>query len=425
MSSSKIPSVVILFGAPLTSQNYERLGIPYLKKYLNVIVYDCTSWLNRYTSDLNLTEVDYFSMKPINSLTTFLDDINLDKPKYVIDAIGYNSITNECLEILCKLNIRYVIWSPGPLPVQGLSIRLRSLKNRTKRYITRYRTIQSSTPTSFKKVTNASAEKSLPLISFERLLRPFNSLKSRRLFNTELPPMSLIAGKKSKRFNPYVKKSGLILWIGSEDYYTFKLIQREISSGQAVLEKEPYILFIDENVPDASDWNLLQIAPPVNGNSYFTLLNQFFTQIENENNLKVRIAGHPSSINDSQIADKFGGREVIFNRTAELAAQCELALLHASTAASFAVLAKKPILILTSIDLDNSDYGPFIRSLAKSLRKKPIFIDKNPDTKYSLLFKGNQEKQYKRYEEKYLRSPNSTENAPWEAFIEHILSELD
>jgi len=425
MGSSKMPSVVILFGAPLTSQNYERLGIPYLKEHLNVIVYDCMSWLKRNTSDLNLTEVEYFSMKPIDSPASLLKNLSHDRPKYVIDAIGYNSLTNEYLKILSKFHIRYVIWSPGPIPVQGFLIRLRSVKNRTKKLISKQRNTQNNIQTESQKEMNAPSKNSLPLVSLERLLRPLNSFRGQSLFKHELLPISLIAGKKSKRFNPYVKKSGLILWIGSEDYYAFKHIQGELSSDQDLHEKEPYILFIDENVPDGSDWSLLHIQPPVNGNSYFTIINEFFTKIEAEYNLKVRIAGHPSSINDTNIAVKFGGREVVFNKTALLAAQCELALLHGSTAASFAVLAKKPILILTSEELDNSHYGPFIRSLAKSLCKKPIFIDEELGMKFPRHLRESEERQYKRYEEKYLRSPNSTENAPWEAFINHVLSELD
>lgn len=37
----------ILLGAPLTEQNYERTGIPYLEEHFYVMVYDCTPWLGR------------------------------------------------------------------------------------------------------------------------------------------------------------------------------------------------------------------------------------------------------------------------------------------------------------------------------------------------------------------------------------------
>lgn len=45
--STKPIHVAILIGAPLTEQNFERFGIPYLSPHFEVLVFDCLNWVGR------------------------------------------------------------------------------------------------------------------------------------------------------------------------------------------------------------------------------------------------------------------------------------------------------------------------------------------------------------------------------------------
>ena len=47
------PNLVIMLGAPLTQQNFERIGIPILSDFFNVYVFDCLKWLGRSTDDID------------------------------------------------------------------------------------------------------------------------------------------------------------------------------------------------------------------------------------------------------------------------------------------------------------------------------------------------------------------------------------
>jgi hypothetical protein len=118
-----------------------------------------------------------------------------------------------------------------------------------------------------------------------------------------------------------------------------------------------------------------------------------------------------------------GGRSVIFGRTAELALQSTIVLVHASTATSFAVLARKPIISLTTQELDRGDYGLLVRTMSQSLGTPLVFIDRFSKRINDLKTLVVDELKYSSYESSYLRNELSNEKEPWGALI-GILSTL-
>lgn len=71
--------------------------------------------------------------------------------------------------------------------------------------------------------------------------------------------------------------------------------------------------------------------------------NKIFEKLEEHYGLPVVIAGHPHT--DYSNAD-FGGREIVFDQTCELTAKAKLVIMQWSTAVSYTMLFKKPVMIL-------------------------------------------------------------------------------
>ena len=113
---------------------------------------------------------------------------------------------------------------------------------------------------------------------------------------------------------------------------------------------ERYIVFVDQYIPYHNDYivhGIKQIDPQ----KYYNSLNHFFCMVEEKYNCKIVIAAHPSALKYRE-TDFFDGRKVLFNKTSELIQNSIAVIIHHSTAVSFAVMFKKPLIIYTSDDID-------------------------------------------------------------------------
>jgi len=137
-----------------------------------------------------------------------------------------------------------------------------------------------------------------------------------------------------------VERAELIA-INSSDYDKYLQIIGKESMG---LDK--YVVFLDEYFPFHPDF-LMFATKVVDSEEYYESINQFFFEIEQRYNVKVIIAAHPKA-EKYHSRNFFNGREVFFNRTAELVKDSEFVLAHMSTSISFSVLFKKPIAFITT-----------------------------------------------------------------------------
>lgn len=414
--STKKIRIVILLGAPLTLQNHERIGIPYLEKYFDVTVIDCMTWLQRDVTSINFQSISYYNYVSVVSKIDLDIQIKRIQPHYAIDAIGFcNSVSESILLTLKKYSVRCVLVRSGAMPKPNLGSRLinifhQALDDRNQLY-------RHEQPD--KVDTSIRCNRALSAIS--RILKRGEGFIKKKLFYRRLnkisPYIGLLAGTKS--LDGYKKLCNTIIWTCSDDYHKYKKIKIDFDLNKNSRTKESFILFIDDNLPAASDWSLLGISPPVSERVYYCVLNIFFKEIEDIFGLPIKISGHPNSLIDGDYVSKMGGRTVSFGNTALLTLQSSLVLVHGSTATSFAVLAQKPIIHLTTKELSKTNYGSHIRTMSKALGTPIISIDdwnkpariKNPKVNI---------KKYKCYEEHYLRSPLSTENTPWMGFIDFV-----
>ena len=138
----------------------------------------------------------------------------------------------------------------------------------------------------------------------------------------------------------------------------------------------------------------LNFDRPVTEQEYYPPLLKFFRKFEKETGLKIKFAAHPKSLKKSRSKLPLDIDYSIGN-TEELVKNSSLVLLHASTAASYAILFKKPTIFLTSNELKNSWFGPRINNFVRNTNGKLINLSNNFDNELSTQDLFTVDKRYK------------------------------
>ena len=89
---------------------------------------------------------------------------------------------------------------------------------------------------------------------------------------------------------------------------------------------------------------------------YISQLNEYFNALENKYGIPVVIALHPVSLERLESSD-FNGRELLYGKTAQLIHHAEFVISHYSTSLINAVLEKKPVVIISSKEIERSMRG--------------------------------------------------------------------
>jgi hypothetical protein len=135
---------------------------------------------------------------------------------------------------------------------------------------------------------------------------------------------------------------------------------------------------------------------------WYPALARFFDFLEPATGVKVEVAGHYKAAFPA-IAPCFGNRSVYYGKTREMVCQSELVITIASTAISYAVLLKKPVIFIYSNQLKGG-FEPMhtINGFAEMLGTKPINVDDIPEDIHPYL--KVDEAKYAAYEREVLTS---------------------
>ncbi|SCX02889.1 hypothetical protein SAMN02910339_00467 [Lachnospiraceae bacterium YSD2013] len=145
--------------------------------------------------------------------------------------------------------------------------------------------------------------------------------------------------------------------------YTYYLKNKEIE------QEKPIAVFIDEYEIGHSDWVKIGKDFPIkDSKKYFEELNNLFDKIERTFSVSVLIAAHPKA---EYSGNEFGGREIIFGKTAELIASSKFAIYLYGTSLTNILLRNRPFFhIYTSMHtIDNPAYK-YIEKVNRILKTK-------------------------------------------------------
>ena len=208
-----------------------------------------------------------------------------------------------------------------------------------------------------------------------------------------------------------ITKIGKVIPFNSTDYSRFLKTKEVLGLNN----RRPYAVFIDEYLPYHPDTKMLGIDS-VPADKYYSKLRDFFDFLELKYNLAVIVAAHPKS---NYQENPFGDREVIKGRTEMLVKDCSLVIDHFSTAISYAILNKKPLLIITTDDIDKTfpDLKSYSTYVAEILDAQRINVDRS----FNFLKKSKiNEIAYNRYISKYLSHEDAMKILDEDLFLEFL-----
>ena len=112
---------------------------------------------------------------------------------------------------------------------------------------------------------------------------------------------------------------------------------------------EDAIVFIDQNLPFHPDNKLEGLY--IDADKYFLSMNKLFDAIEQKYNKQIIIAAHPSCYDNYINGKYFKDRRVVQGCTLEAVRDSWAVVAHNSTAISFPIIFKKPLILVTTEDM--------------------------------------------------------------------------
>lgn len=380
--------LLVVVKNPLTARDRDRMGMDVLREAFDLTVLDCSAWLMPQTADTrDRPAIDDLRVVPIGSLAEFKTVLAGLGVGIVIDYVGQFSVSSLLMfKELKSRGWKTVVVDSGSfptpeewrqLPVTGnaLTYALRS------RFVSR----------ALRALGRRALLRALPDLSADLALVAGDSWRTDARFT------------KAKRHAP----------AHSFDYETFRRVD-----AKPVGDGAEYAVYIDEMLPFHEDNRELGYRAPVSMPRFGKALRRFFERFEAAASMPVRVAGYPSA-QKADYDEMVGDRIVEFGKTAELVRGAQVVFAHASTAISFAVLWRRPIVFLTTPELNNSWYFPWVKAPRDVLHS--ILFDMEQESLPALddLFALDMEA-YGRYENIYLRASNAPRAGLWEIFSQAV-----
>lgn len=382
--------LLLVLKNPLTVRDHDRMGLAALDRHFDLTVLDCSPWLMPRTSETRVAEVSVavklISVHSLGELRSFLAGV---RGGFVIDYVGYFSTAAILMfHQLKRAGLKIVAIDSGAFP----------LPEEWKR-----------PPLSVRQLAYAWRS--------QFVLRAIRGI-GRRVLRSFLPDQSadiaLVAGTSWMQ-DPRLTTAKKKIPAHSFDYEKYRSLKAGAYEEGPV---EPYAVYIDESLPFHEDNPELGYDAPVSPERFTSALSRFFSEFEAATGLPIRIAGYPSA---QQAGDLFGGRAVEFGRTAELIRGAEIVFAHASTAISYGVLWRRPIVFLTTPELNESWYFPWVKAPCEILGRPLVDIEAElPLSGRFASWFALDEQAYARYETTYLRAPEAPDLSLWEIFTAGI-----
>lgn len=387
-----INKILFLVGEPFNQWYFEQFGIKLLlKNGFKVEVWDLSNILNpilvkNYAPP---DSIDWSHCKVFDDKDHALNKIkNLSSDTFIISFIGYLPKSYCVYKAISVSQARYAVFMANALPPVWYNGREKIFY-----YLKKFFKV------SWKRQVNWA---------FQRL--PFTWMR--------IKPASLIlaGGKKCLKHLYPTDKTTEVLWAHTLDYDLY------LKERDTPFKERPVAVFLDEYLPFHPDFIQTGVQSPINADRYYPLLNKFFSFVEQKLGLKVVIAAHPRSHYEKH-PNYFEGRKQVRGKTIRLVKESRLVLAHGSTSLNFANLFYKPIIFLTSLDLDKGRQGLFIRTMANWFGKKPIFMDSNINIDWERELTVNAS-HYDRYRRAYIKTGHSA-NLPFWQIVANRLKNWD
>jgi hypothetical protein len=376
--------VVFLVLSPFVKRDYERFGIDLLQKNFDVHVFDMTGWFR--PDFLKKNQPDIYSFKGYHAISGRTDFLALIEQLPLAHAVDFIDISSTSFFIRKKLRAKGIsltkvqngLQPKAPEPAASSKV-IRHL----------------FTPSKWRKL----------LFSLHKAILP------RAFFSSDYLLIGGLAGKELTAAT-YTRE---LIPNHSFDYDVYLGLKNAGNN-----EGRPFAVFIDQNYVYHPDMEFLGLKPFVTPSFYYSALEHFFADFESKTGMQVVIAAHPRSCYD-QHPDIFKGRPMFQGKTAGLIRDSRFVLLHQSNSVSYAVLWNKPVLFLTTNEINNSFMTHSLNEFCRFFEKVPLNLDRYAAKELlQQIEEPVNEIIYRQYIDQFLRYPGSPDKYFWEIYADFL-----
>ncbi len=396
----------IFYPTYFTSRDYERFGCTFFStrgyevqiNELSPLIYDnLESKIQGTDTTTRLNDVNL--IKTEKQLQNIIESIS--KNDIVLNLVPLNKKTFSFYRLLTQFNVNYTVLSLTPHPITKLRLNPFNgcLFHRDIRIL--LRNIRNTFVFFYKQI--------------------FLEFKLRYWF-LKAPSYWLTAGKGRISRSIYFPKfwQSKEIKIHSLDFEIIQSIHKDTLQFSDQSKKENhYAVFLDEFYPFHPDFILNNIKQFVTPSIYFSHIRDFFTDLEKKLSFQIKIAAHPRSDYENRNEKYFGERDVLKNKTHELIKNSCLVIAHSSTSLSYAVYFHKPILIVTTDEIEKNKAAKlFTQTMAQEIGTKLLICKKN-NLHRGEIIKINLKK-YKKYITNYITWDENSKESIWEIYLNQV-----
>ncbi len=373
--------IIFLVESKFCKRDYERFGIENLLKrgYKDIEVWDLSAWFrpdysNKYKPKDLIVDENYKSIISKKVAMKLLKLLPSDSLFICIFRPNIKSIA--IFNYLNKNKYMYGFLSFGHFPCHSKLSRVRQIINE-------------------------------PILLLEKLV----NLILVKIYTLISPPIEanfvLLGGRVAT--SNYISNKTTLLKAHTLDYDLF-LSLRDVSR----VGRKKNIVFLDDFGPYHPDDSQ---RTPISATPYYTMLNNFFENLEVELGMEVVIAPHPRSDYKS-IGNPFNRRTISSLSTIQTIKNSDVVISHGSTATSFAVLYNKPMFFMS-----NNFYPSYSREITNNManffQKKPIDISASDFVICGSDFIVDSDV-YNLYKELYIKESGTPEKQTWDIFADYL-----
>ena len=395
MSPYNQKQVIYLISSPLSLRDFKRYGVQnWIDHGWKVKVFDITRFLNpKFWSyvDGDKLNINFEGLTIFHNINEILSAIsNLQNKVVFLDYIGFSNT---------EIKIRKIASMHGIL----IKSRLGSVP-------------QAKTKINFLNLFSLIIHP----INFVNKLTSFIKHKVEKIRSNKcLPDYLVVSGSKS--MSGINDKKTSIIKAHNFDYDLF-IEKKQIAPNK----KSNSLVFLDEDGSYHSDYYYMKIKPFVTADKYYPVIDLGLDKIADSLKLNIKIAAHPrSDYNVKKIRYK---HPTIKNETFELIKDADVIVGHGSIALQLAVIMKKPIIFVTTDEIQNASYAkPYAKLIdhyAKTLGKKVINLSNLSNLYNWRDYLNVDEEKYEKYIETYIKTKGSPEKLISNIIIEYIEKDL-
>jgi len=383
--------VIYLIAHPFTARDYDRFGV---ERWIN------RGWVVKFYDLTPLIKpkfFDYIQKKKGNSyffdgLTIFNDEKNVITS---LEKIQSRVVFVNLINVFCKKykKIIKVAQKKGYIIRINLGT-LPSVSHQYTSFLKKIRRVLNNPKLIFQTVNNI-----------------------RRKFSIDDSTSYLVVGGSESVSRHSQKYIPNIINAHNLDY---DFIFKEVDKKNKIDNK--WIVFLDGDGPYHHDIVYSDLKPDVTAKKYYPTMNSGLVKISQALDCELKIAAHPRS--DYSNKDYKYNFPILKNKTFELIKQASVVVSHGSTALQWAIIMKKPIILVTTNEMKKSDYNHVIESFAFELDKEIINLDDNlEEYDWKSQIHVN-DMRYKKYIESFVKQAGTPEKPVWEIVIDRIEVDL-